>query len=166
MSASRKKVIIRKLSRHWLSGYLPSADFVQGGEVGLLDLDGKVTFVHLAEVKWICFVRDFHSGDPEFPECLLSKTFIRRPRAEGLWLRVRLKDDDSLEGLAHNDTTLLDPDGFFLTPPDSRSNTQRIFLPRQAIKEFEIVGVVRTGGQKKPSVALQQSLFKAQSGAV
>jgi hypothetical protein len=166
MSASRKKVIVRKLSRDWISGYLPPVGFVEQGGLGVLDLDGKVTFVSMPEVKWVCFVRDFHSGDAEFPERLLSKTFARRPRTQGLWLRVRLKDNDALEGLAQNDASLLDGNGLFLIPPDSRSNTQRIFLPRTAISELEILAVVKAGSQKKPPEAVQESLFRPQNGTL
>jgi Family of unknown function (DUF6982) len=164
MSSNRKKVILRKLNREWISGYLPTTDFIEQGGLGLLDLDGKVTPVRLAEVKWICFVRDFHSGDTEFPERLLSKTFTRRPRTQGLWLRATLKDNDIIEGLAQNDASILDTNGLLIVPPDSRSNTQRIFLPRSAIKQLEILAVVRTASQKKPSEAIQESLFTPQSG--
>jgi hypothetical protein len=166
MSPSRKKVIIRKLSREWISGYLPTADFIEQGGLGVLGLDGKVTPVPLSDVKWICFVRDFHSGDTEFPERLLSKAFARRPRTQGLWLRATLKDNDILEGLAQNDASILDGNGLFLIPPDSRSNTQRIFLPRSAIKQLEILAVVRTASAKKPSAAVQESLFTPESGAI
>ena len=163
MSTSRKKVIVRKLSRGWISGYLPPADFISQGQLGVLDLTGKVTSVVLAEVKWICFVRDFNLGDPEQPERLLAKNFSRRPRNQGLWLRAKLKDNDSIEGLAQNDSSLLDGNGIFLTPPDSRSNTQRIFLPRPAIQELEILAVVRSGVARKPPSSLQGSLFKQQN---
>jgi hypothetical protein len=164
MSSSRKKVIVRKLSREWLPGYLPTADFIEQGGLGLLGLDGKVTPVSLSEVKWICFVRDFHSGDTEFPERLLSRVFARRPRTQGLWLRATLKDNDILEGLAQNDASILDGNGLFLIPPDSRSNTQRIFLPRSAIKQLEILAVIRTASTKKPDEPVQESLFPPQGG--
>jgi hypothetical protein len=160
MATSRKKVIVRKLDREWLSGYLPLSDFVADGAVGLLDLDGKVTSVRLVEVKWICYVRDFSPGDAETPERLLSKSFARRPRSQGLWLRVRLKDNDAIEGLAQNDSTLLDTHGLFMAPPDTRSNTQRIFLPRLAIRELEVLAVIRASVPKKPAAALQESLFQ------
>lgn len=162
MPMSRKKVIVRKLDRDWVSGYLPPADFVSQGELGVLGLDGKVTSVRLCDVKWICYVRDFSSGDLEHPERLLAKTFARRPRSQGLWLRARLKDDDLIEGLAQNDSSLLDGNGLFLVPPDSRSNTQRIFLPRFAIKELEVLAVIRAGMAKKPAMPVQESLFKPQ----
>src|SRR5882724_10158744 len=146
MSVSRKKVIVRKLSRDWLSGYLPPAAFVVQEQAQVLDLAGKLVSVSMAEVKWICFVRDFQSGDVNQPERLLRKTFITRPRSQGLWVRVRLKDNDLLEG-----------EGLFLIPPDTRSNTQRIFLPRQAVAELDVLAVIKTGARRGPAEALQES---------
>jgi hypothetical protein len=163
MAVSRKKVIVRKLSRDWLCGYLPPSDFVVQGQVQLLDLGGKLTSVHMPEVKWICFVRDFQSGDMNQPERLLRKTFAARPRSQGLWVRVRLKDNDLIEGLAQNDLTLLEGEGLFLIPPDTRSNTQRIFLPREAVTELDIVAVIRPGTRRGASEAVQESLFKQQN---
>jgi hypothetical protein len=37
---------------------------------------------------------------------------------------------------------LLDPAGLLITPPDTRSNTQRIFLPRSGIMELTVVSVI------------------------
>jgi hypothetical protein len=165
MPPSRKKVIVRKFDGEFLAGYLPPADFLERGEAGLLGLrlldpDGNVTYLPSNNVKWICFVRDFASGDPSQPERLLQKAFRRRPRNPGLWVRVFLKDNDWLEGLAQNDVSLLDNDGFLLVPPDTRSNTQRIFVPREAISQVEILGVVRVGTPQSPAPTLQESLFK------
>jgi hypothetical protein len=163
MPVSRKKVILRKLSRDWLAGYLPPSAFVVQEQVELLDLAGKLIAVPLSQVKWICFVRDFQSGDVNQPERLLRKSFITRPRAQGLWVRVRLKDNDSIEGLAANDLTLIEGDGLFLIPPDTRSNTQRIFLPREVVVELDVLAVIKTGARRGPSEVVQESLFKQQS---
>jgi hypothetical protein len=163
MPVSRKKVIVRKLSRDWLSGYLPPSAFVVNEQAEMLDLSGKLVAVPMAEVKWICFVRDFQSGDANQPERLLRKTFVTRPRSQGLWVRVRLKDNDVIEGLAPNDSTLLEGGGIFLMPPDTRSNTQRIFLPRQAVAELDILAVIKTGARRGPAEGLQEDLFKAQN---
>jgi hypothetical protein len=163
MAGSRKKVIVRKLSRDWLSGYLPPANFVVQGQIGVLDSGGKLISVDLTDVKWICFVRDFQSGDVHQPERLLRKTFASRPRSQGLWIRARLKDNDLIEGLAQNDLTLLEGEGLFLIPPDTRSNTQRIFLPRQAVAELDILAVIRAGARRSPADAVQESLFKQQN---
>jgi hypothetical protein len=163
MPVSRKKVIVRKLSRDWLAGYLPPSAFVVQEQAEMLDLSGKLVSVPMTEVKWICFVRDFQSGDANQPERLLRKTFVTRPRSQGLWVRVRLKDNDLIEGLAPNDLSLLEGEGIFLVPPDTRSNTQRIFLPRQAVAELDILAVIKTGARRGPAEAVQEDLFKGQS---
>ena len=163
MPASRKKVIVRKLSRDWLSGYLAPSGFVVSEQVQMLDLTGKLVSIGIDEVKWVCFVRDFQSGDPSQPERLLRKTYVTRPRTQGLWVRVRLQDNDVIEGLAQNDVSLLEGDGLFLIPPDIRSNTQRIFVPRMAVVELDVLSVIRTGARRGAAEAVQESLFKAQN---
>ena len=167
MSSSRKKVILRKWDQDWTPGYLPANDFQQDDTIELLDLAGKVQAFPNAAVKWICFVRDFNSGELANPERLLRKTFAGRPRATGLWLRLRLEDDDILEGIADNDHTLIKSRGLFLTPPDTRSNTQRIFLPASSITTLEVLGLIGAPArqparhrQETPSVLSQPSLFK------
>lgn len=164
MSSSRKKAIVRKYSRDWVAGYLSAVDFIRQGSLEVLDLSGKVLAVSIQDVKWVCFVRDFNSGEIDNPEKLVRKTFAGRPRGEGLWLRLQLRDSDQLEGMAENSIGLLDGDGFFLTPPDTRSNTQRIWLPRTSLAEFEIVAVIGAATRKKPAAAArpeerQESLF-------
>jgi hypothetical protein len=158
MSSSRKKVILRKHTRDWVAGYLPPFGFARDGALDLLDLDGKVASYSLADVKWVCFVRDFNSGELNNPERLLRKNFAARPRSEGLWLKLRLQDGDLIEGLAANDTSLVDQDGIFLIPPDTRSNTQRIFVPRASIVEFEVLAVIGAA-KKKTAPGQQESLF-------
>ncbi len=153
MPPSRKKVIVRRYSREWLAGYLSPANFADRGCIELLDLAGKVVDMSLDGVKWLCFVRDFNSGDTSDPERLLRKSFAGRPRTEGLWLRLTLQDNDHLEGLATNDLTLLDPEGIFLIPPDIRSNTQRVFIPRPSIAELEIVAVITNPSRRKTPTA-------------
>jgi hypothetical protein len=163
MSSSRKKVIVRKHSRDWLAGYLPISGFSKSGQMEILDLAGKVITMNLEEVKWVCFVRDFNSGEPSNPERLVRKTFAGRPRGEGILLRLVLKDNETLEGIATNDVSLLENDGIFLTPPDTRSNTQRVFLPRTSISELEVVAVIAAPSKRKTAVVdAQESLFSPQ----
>jgi hypothetical protein len=163
MSSSRKKAILRKFSRDWVAGYLPAEGFAHKGLVEMLDLDGKVAQFAVEDLKWICYVRDFNSGELNNPERLLRKTFSGRPRGEGLFVRVRLKDGDLIEGLAANDVSLVASDGLFLTPPDLRSNTQRLWLPRTSFEELEVVAVI--GAVKKKAVvseaeeSAQEKLF-------
>jgi hypothetical protein len=159
MPSSRKKVIVRMFSREWHAGYLPLAHFAEQGRIELLDLDGKVAFLPLGEIKWLCYVRDFNSGEADNPERLLRKSYAGRPRSEGLWLRLRLTDSDSVEGMAANDLTLLDSSGIFLVPPDIRSNTQRMFIPRSSISEFVVVATIASPARRKPERPGQADLF-------
>jgi hypothetical protein len=160
MSSSRKKAIFRKFSRDWLAGYLPAGDFTHRGQVEMLDLDGKVVQLAVEDLKWICYVRDFNSGELNNPERLLRKTFAGRPRGEGLYIRARLKDGDLIEGLAGNDVSLVASDGLFLTPPDLRSNTQRLWIPRGSVEELEVLAVI--GAAKKKAAAAEEEEAAAQ----
>jgi hypothetical protein len=163
MAISRKKVIARKLTQDWVAGYLPFSGFFHNGSVELLALDGKILQIEASSLKWICYVRDFNSGEAANPERLLRKNFTGRPRTEGLVLRLHLTDGELIEGLAANDLSLIAGDGLFLTPPDIRSNTQRLWIPRSAIAEMEVLTVI--GGTKKkqpppPKIPeAQESLF-------
>lgn len=155
MPTSRKKTIVRKLTQGWVAGYLPANAFLRDGHVELLALDGKTIRIPSSELKWVCYVRDFNSGEVENPERLLRKTFAGRPRTEGLVLRVQLSDGDVLEGLAANDPSLISGEGIFLTPPDIRSNTQRIWVPPSAIVQLEVLAVI--GAAKRSKAASSKS---------
>ena len=72
----------------------------------------------------------------------IRRVFLTRPKIEGLWVRLRFRDDDVLEGVMPNNLLQLEHYGFTLIPPDSLSNHQRIFVPRAALRSVEVLGVV------------------------
>ena len=53
------------------------------------------------------------------------------------------------------------PDGLQITPPDLNSTTDRIFIPRSALTEVTVLGVVGIARRKPAAaaVAVQPSLF-------
>ena len=165
MASSRKPVVVRKFSRDWLAGYADAAPAQNGPDLELLDATGKVLRVAWEQVKWVCYVREFPtaSADAANPERLIHKRFAVRPRTAGVWLRMTLADGDELEGLAANDLSLVTGAGLLLTPPDTRSNTQRIYVPRQAIQSLELVSLIGVSARKRsPAHALDQpELFTA-----
>ena len=55
---------------------------------------------------------------------------------------MTFRDDEVMEGILANNLLQLDPYGFTVVPPDPYSNNQRIFLPRTALKELQVLGVV------------------------
>jgi hypothetical protein len=157
MASQRKPVIVRKFSREWFAGYAEAGFGQNAAELEILDLTGKVLRMGWEQVKWVCYVRDFPAqfADSTNPERLLYKRFSIRPRTPGLWLHMTLTDGEELEGLAANDRSLVEGAGLLLTPPDRRSNTQRIYVPRQAIQALEVVSLIGSTGRKRAEAAGQ-----------
>jgi hypothetical protein len=153
MTSSRKPVVVRKFSRDWCAGYATASFGHDAAELEILDLSGKLLRIPWEQVKWVCTVRDLPAADSANPERLLHKRFSIRPRTPGLWLRMTLTDGEELEGLAANDRSLVEGAGLLLTPPDTRSNTQRIYLPRQAIQSLEVVGLIGAASRKRTDAA-------------
>ncbi len=173
MSSAHKKVIVRRFTGETLPGYLPLAAFVRNRPtqpaLDLLDLTGRVIPLLLSDVKHVCYVREFNLNDTVNPERLTRRAFLARPRTEGLWLRLTFRTGDLLEGLAPTDSALLDDlindAGLHLAPPDSRSNTQRIYIPRTSLSELQLLAVITTPSRRKPLPAasvpsMQEDLFE------
>jgi hypothetical protein len=172
MSSAHKKVIIRRFTGETLPGYLPLASFVRNRPaqhaLDLLDLGGRIVPLLISDIKYISYVRDFNLTDTANPERLTRRTFLARPRTQGLWLRMIFRTGDVLEGLAPTDISLLDDilndTGLHLTPPDTRSNTQRLYVPRSSLAELQLLAVITAPSRRKPLPAasaptLQEELF-------
>ncbi|MGC1478644.1 MAG: hypothetical protein WA804_22550, partial [Terriglobales bacterium] len=148
MPSTHKKVIVRKHDRDSISGYVAPANFVVEGRLELLNTSGNVVGIDLREIKAVYFFREFSDND-----LMLRKTFTTRPRTEGLWVRLKFKDNDVIEGILPNDLTQNPAEGFLMNPPDLRANTQRVFVPREALTSVTVLAVVgaanrrRKGGQ-------------------
>ena len=166
MALTRKPVIVRKFSRDWVAGYAGAAFGQDAVALEILDQGGKVVTFPWETVKWLCYVRDFPAGEQASPERLTQKRFTVRPRTAGLWLRMTLLDGEELEGIAANDRSLIEGVGLFLTPPDTRSNTQRIYIPRQAIQTLEVVSLIGAAARKRAVAAAgpaQPELFPSET---
>jgi len=133
------------------------------GKLEMLNTAGVVVGIDLKDIKSVYFVRDFHETD-----LLARKTFTTRPRSEGLWVRLRFKDNEILEGTMPVDLTQSPAEGYLVNPPDLRSNTQRIFVPRTALASFTVLAVVGAVKRKRRGVPgeLQEKLFEEQIGRV
>jgi hypothetical protein len=165
MASSSKKIILRTVANTILPGYLPLSGLVDPASdppaIPLLDLEGRITPIPLETVRSIAYVRDFNLSDRDDPERLTRRTFLARPRSEGLWLRLTLVGGDPLEGLAPLDISLLDAllddRGLFLIPPDIRSNTQRLYIPRHAFTAVQLLAVITTPSKPKQTKADKSS---------
>jgi len=157
MPSTHKKVIVRKLDRDAVQGYVAPSSFVADGKLELLNTSGKLVLIDLDEIKGVYFVREFNDS-----ESLNRKTFAARPRSEGLWVRLHFRDGEVIEGMMPNELTQLGAEGFLIIPPDTRSNTQRIFVPKAALESLTVLAVI--GGpqarrKKEPPAEAQVPMF-------
>ena len=154
MATTHKKVVVRKMDRDSVNGYV-NATFVADGKVEVMNTAGKVVAIELRDIKGVYFVREFSDS-----ESLGRKTFTSRPRMEGLWVRLRFRDNEVIEGMMPNDLLQDGGDGFSIIPPDPHSNTQRIFVPRSALTEMTVLGVIGEKVRRKPAAEeTQETLF-------
>ncbi len=146
-ASTHKKVIVVLADKKSLRGYLNPGRLSQSNPVDLLTPDGQHVELPLTKVRSIYFVREF--SDDFAPE---RKAFLSRPKLDGLWVKLRYTDGDTLEGVVPNDLLSLLDYGIQITPPDLNSATDRIFVPRAALAEVTVLGVVGIA-RRKPAAA-------------
>ncbi len=160
LASTHKKVVVSLMDRKTLQGYLNPSRLGQIDPLDLLTQQGAHEEIPLNRIRSLYFVREFN-GDFE-PE---RKAFLSRPKLDGLWIRLRYSDGETLEGVVPNDLLSLLDNGVQLTPPDLSSNTDRIFVPRSAIASLTVLGVVGIARRKPPSTATstQPKLFSEEA---
>lgn len=153
-----KKVVAVLLDRTALTGYLNPATLGRSAEVDLLTPDGEHHSIQLLETKSIYFVREFKDRfEPE------RKTFLSRPKMDGLWVRLRFRDEDVMEGIVSNNLLDLLDTGVQLTPPDLHGNVLHMFIPRSALAEMKVLGVVGVARRSPRTTRGKRAMLEAQS---
>ena len=146
---ANKRVLVARFDRETLRGFVQSPGGLATDQLELLTPDGALVKIPYSETKLVCFVRDFDSGE-SWRE---HRAFSTRPKTAGLWVRLRFRDGDSLEGMLANNLLQVEAGGFSIVPPDPTFQNQRIFVPRAALEEVQVLGVIgsplRRGAAKK-----------------
>ena len=157
--STSKKVLIARFDRETLSGFVNPQTYLQEPGLELLTTTGTVVLVPYDEIRTVSFVRDFEQGDPSRE----LRQFTTRPKMEGLWMRLRFRDGESMDGLLANNLLQLEPYGFTVVPPDPGFQNQRVFIPKAALSEVQVLGVVgsplRKTRRAKPTPAEQLDIF-------
>ncbi len=150
-ASTHKKVVVVSADKKPMPGYLSTARLGQSDPIDLLTQDGEHLAVPLEKVRAIYFVREFSEEfEPE------RKAFLSRPKMDGLWVRLKFRDGETLEGIVPNDLLGLLDNGLQITPPDLNSLTDRIFVPRGALAELTVLGVVGIARRKPAAAAVAQ----------
>jgi hypothetical protein len=142
-----KKVRISRFERDALLGFVNPQTYLRPAGVELLTPEGNYSVVPYGEVKAVQFVKDFEPPD----QAVERKVFSTRPKMDGLWVRVKFRDGEVMDGILANNLLLMESYGFTVVPPDPYSHNQRLFLPRAALVELQVLGVVGSPlRQRKP----------------
>jgi hypothetical protein len=154
-ASTHKKVIVTFSDRTTLQAYVNPLR-LPSDPLDLLTTNGEQRSVPLKEIRAVYFVRDF-TADYE-PE---RKAFLSRPKLDGLWVRLTFLDKETLEGVVTNDLLALMDSGMQITPPDLNGPALRIFVPRSALSEVTVLGVVGMARRKPaaPPTPAQPKLF-------
>ena len=146
-------MVVRFLDRGVQRGYLNPSKLGEAETLELLTPEGEHRNLDVKDVRSIYFVRDFANDfEPE------RKAFLSRPKLDGLWVRLKFRDDETIEGVVPNDLLSLLDRGVQITPPDLHGTTLRIFIPRAALTEMTVLGVVGIA-RRKPPAPPQPGLF-------
>jgi uncharacterized protein DUF6982 len=154
-ASTHKKVVVTFSDGTTLQGYLNPMR-LPDDPLDVLTTNGEHREVPLKEIRAVYFVRDFTEDyEPE------RKAFFSRPKLDGLWVRLKFRDNETLEGVISNDLLALLDSGIQITPPDLNGAAVRIFVPRSALSEVTVLGVVGVA-RRKPAPAIvpaQPKLF-------
>jgi hypothetical protein len=154
-TSTHKKVIVTFSDGTSLQGYVNPLR-LPDDPLDVLTTNGEHRQVSLKEIRAVYFVRDFTEDyEPE------RKAFFSRPKLDGLWVRLKFRDNETLEGVVSNDLLALLDSGIQITPPDMNGAAVRIFVPRSALSEVTVLGVVGIARRKPVAAAspLQPKLF-------
>ena len=154
-TSTHKKVIVTFSDGTSLQGYVNPLR-LPDDPLDVLTTNGEHRQVPLKEIRAVYFVRDFTEDyEPE------RKAFFSRPKLDGLWVRLKFRDNETLEGVVSNDLLALLDSGIQITPPDMNGAAVRIFVPRSALSEVTVLGVVGVARRKPVAAALpsQPKLF-------
>ncbi len=93
--------------------------------------------INLTTLKALFFVKSFQ-GNPQYSEI---KFFNGEPKIEGLWVHLTFSDNEKTEGIVHNSIGFLTEPGFLMKPPDPNSNNQAVYVLKESLTHFRVVGV-------------------------
>jgi len=157
--STNKKVLVTRFDREPLTGFVNPQSYLLADGLELLSQEGAVSIVPFQDIKLVCFVRDFEQGEPGKE----LRLFNTRPKMEGLWLRMRFRDGDVMDGMLANNLLQIEQYGFSVVPPDPGFQNQRVFVPRTALSGIQVLGVVGSAlrmRKTKPTPKEQLGLFE------
>jgi len=63
------------------------------------------------------------------------------PIVQGLWVRVSFHDGETIEGIISNSRDFVLEHGFFMMPTDPNGNNRLIYVLKDRLKDFNVLGM-------------------------
>jgi hypothetical protein len=102
----------------------------------LLDSE-TVEEVPTKNAKAVFFVKTF-DGDENHRALHFHEN---APTSPALWVRVYFYDNEMIEGLISNTSDFVLEEGFFLMPTDPNGNNRLVYVLKQGLKDFHVLGI-------------------------
>jgi hypothetical protein len=102
----------------------------------LADSD-KTEDVSTHNAKAVFFVKTF-DGDVRHRALHFHEN---APIVQGLWVRISFHDGEAIEGIISNSRDYVLEHGFFMMPTDPNGNNQLIYVLKDRLKDFNVLGM-------------------------
>jgi hypothetical protein len=101
-----------------------------------LDSD-QVEEVPTKDIKAVFYVNTFE-GDSDHKQLNFHS---RAPVAQGIWMRLKFRDGEVMEGIVYNSLRYLIDPGFFLLPTDPDSNNRLVYVMKSWLVDHRVLGM-------------------------
>jgi hypothetical protein len=93
--------------------------------------------VFAKDIKAVFYVNSF-DGDSDHQEISFHS---RAPLVHGIWVRLKFLDGEVMEGIIYNSIRYLVDPGFFLMPTDPDSNNRLVYVQKNWLADYRVLGM-------------------------
>jgi hypothetical protein len=108
---------------------------------------GATEEVSTRNAKAVFFVKTF-DGDTRHRALHFHEN---APIVQGLWVRVSFQDGETIEGIISNSRDFVLEHGFFMMPTDPNGNNRLIYVLKDRLKDFNVLGMRSAPKMFRPS---------------
>lgn len=141
-------VVVNLKNSSVLHGYYRTDDAVAPANAIPTDLPATLTVepengtapvtIQLSDTKAVFFVRSF-AGSPAQQDVRFFDSLSIHPY---LWVRMTFEDGEIMEGRVTNSIDLITKKVFRLFPVDELTNNRCLFVPKDSLRNFQIIGLL------------------------
>ncbi len=104
----------------------------------LQDPDTEKWFeLDVSEAKAVFFVKRFEGNSEKHA----VRFYTHGPAIHGIWVEIRFKDGEVIEGVINNSIHHLVDKGFLLSPSDPEGNNEVIYVLKSSINNYRVLGI-------------------------